>query len=254
MDDPRRRALERLPRWGLGLAAGGLALAGAGAGDVRAVGLGLAVLGGCLLLARLGMRQETFQTTHRREQAEAWVRWTLGPGEWQRYLDARRAEIGREGLRAGAVLAGLGGIVALLLGVLGTPPLQSAWALAGAAAAGCGLAVAVVAIGRRQIEALRAAPPEVVLGPGFGRIGSHSFRWHARAPWLRGGWELAGARLRAGTPSAIELDLRWRAQGLRQRFPRVRPRLPVPAERLDEARALLQPGGPLAGGRGRRPL
>jgi len=254
VDDPRRQAIERLPRWGVALAGSGLALASAATGELASLGLALAALGACLLLVRRALRPESVQQTRQREQAEAWARWTLGQGEWQGYLDTRRAEIGREGLRAGGVLAGVGAAAALLLGGLGASPLQPAWALAGASAAGGALAVALIAIGRRQIDALRRAPPEVVLGPGFGRVGSHTFRWHARAPWLRGGWELAGARLLPGAPSRVELDLRWRAQGLRQRFPRIRPRLPVPAERLDEARALLQPGGPLGGGGGPRPL
>jgi len=247
MEDPRRRAIERLPRWGAGLLGGGLALAAASGGELRSAGLGAAMLGGSALAARLFVQADTVQESSQREQAEAWVRWTLGAGEWQRYLDAQRERTGREGRQGAAIFVGLGLVVALLMPPLGATVLQAILAFAGVSIVGLLSSFAAASIFRRQVERLRTAPPEVVLGPGFARVGTHELRWHRRAPWLTGGWTLASAAFREGAPAVLELELRWRSQGFRGLFPRVRPQLPVPGERLDDARALLAPGGPLSG-------
>jgi len=246
MEDPRRRAIERLPRWGAGLVGGGLALAAASGGELRSAGLGVAMLGGSALAARLFVRADTPQESRQREQAEAWVRWTVGAGEWQRYLDAQSERTGREGRKAAGILVALGLAVALLMPLFGATGPQAILAFAGVSILGLLFSFAAAAIFRRQVEGLRTAPPEVVIGPGFARVGTHELRWHRRAPWLTGGWELASTALREGAPALLELELRWRSQGFRGLFPRVHLQLPVPGERLEEARALLAPGGPLS--------
>jgi len=246
MEDPRRRAIERLPRWGAGLAGGGLALAAASGGELRSAGLAVAMLGGSVLLARLFVQEDTVSEARQREQAEAWVRWTLGAGEWQRHLDAQRERSGREGRMAAAAFVGLGAAVALLMPLFGAPVQHAIWAFAGVSIFGLLFSFAAAALFRHQVEGLRTVPPEVVLGPGFARVGTHELRWHHRAPFVPGGWELASAALHEDSPSRLELELRWRSWGIRTLFPRPRPQLPVPGAQLEEARALLAPGGPLS--------
>jgi len=235
MHEEARRAARR---FGPLLLASGAGLGLAAEGDLRTLGLCLAALGGILLGVALLSQPGVTPGTAAVPEAEPLARWTLAAGPWQAFLEGRIAQIGSDSAKALAVLAALAALVAGLTGLLAGRLELALTIFASALAVGAFVAWTGSRILRRRFERLRTAPPEVVLAPGLARLGDEMVRWHERAPFFPGGYELGDVRLATGAPAELVLELQWRSAGLLRRWPRPRVHLPVPRDGEEEARAL----------------
>ena len=216
-----------------GLAAAALLVSG-GRPVVRAGGALLAVAA-FLLLAAVRTRREEERELSGLQPVVAHLR--PSADEWAAFVALERRRALRTIPRASAAFL-VPGLADVLLG----PPrpeaggLLLAALLAGWAAVGAVFGAGVAALRWAALDALAEETPPVTIEPRRVVAGALAVRWARRAPSLPGGYELRRAAVESEAPGHLTLSLSWRSLGLTLPGLGMRVRLPVPADRVEEAR------------------